>query len=181
MVPDSRPPTTAAASLRGSALATAFVEHRGVIARYASRQTSDRASVEDRVQDVFERLSRSAVAEPIASWKALLLRVARSAIVDQARREKVRYADALVPLDDDLAAAASGPDPFEALVARDRLTRLKGAIMALDPIERDIVLLARLEGLSHKAIGLRLGIEAVTVSRTLYKTIGKLAVQVDGA
>lgn len=122
----------------------AFEEHRGTIVRYFSRRTSDPSAVEDRVQEVFARLAGTVSSEPVISWKALLLRVARSVVVDQWRREKARNETAHLTYDDDRCPSTSEPEFFEALVARDRLARLKTAIFQLDTLERDIVLLARL-------------------------------------
>ena len=172
--------TAAATCSPADDLQEAYSQHRDVVARFVARQTSDPTTVDDCVQDVFERLMRSGVPGPIGSWRALLLRVARSVLVDRARRQQARRAALHAPLE--LAGPLEDPTPFvDIIIARDRLARLKVAVLALDPLERDIVLLARIEGLSHKAIANRLGIDPVRVSRILYRTIARLAAQIGEA
>lgn len=159
-------------------LGAVFAEHRDFVARHVARRTADPHVVDDRVQEVFERIIKARDTRPVASWRALLLRVASTVIVDHVRRDRVRHARAHVSLETDDPGIDAAVDPMTNLVARQQLARLKGAVMALDPIERDIVLLARLRGLSHKEIAQRLGMEPVRVSRLLYRALARLAADV---
>ena len=71
--------------------------------------------------------------------------------------------------------AVDTPGPERIVMARDELRRLQAALDRLAPRVREVVVLARIEGLSRSEIAQRLGITEVTVSSYLTQGICALA------
>jgi RNA polymerase sigma-70 factor (ECF subfamily) len=128
------------------------------------------------VQEVYARALATVPAKNIASPRGFLLRIASTVLVDRWRRDRVRERHNHVAL-----AEASEPEdggtgsPERALAARQQLALVEAALLELDPLPRQIFLLARLEGLSHRDIGKRLGLEPVQVSRQVERAMAHLA------
>jgi RNA polymerase sigma-70 factor (ECF subfamily) len=74
-----------------------------------------------------------------------------------------------------LGVAVDTPGPERIVMARDELRRLQAALDRLAPRVREVVVLARIEGLSRSEIAQRLGITEVTVSSYLTQGICALA------
>jgi RNA polymerase sigma-70 factor (ECF subfamily) len=65
--------------------------------------------------------------------------------------------------------------PSQALDARERVEKFERAFAQLAPQEQEIVLLARVEGLSHREIGERLGLSEAASKKALSRAMVRLA------
>jgi len=70
--------------------------------------------------------------------------------------------------------AASGPSPSRALRRQERLERLEAALKGLSPEHRQVILLARIEGLPVKEIARRLERSPNAVAQLLCRALKKL-------
>ena len=77
------------------------------------------------------------------------------------RRERVIPIEAVGDLDA-LGVAFDAPGPDRSVIARDELLRLQGAIDRLPPRCREVVTLARIEGLTGREIAARMGVSEIT-------------------
>jgi RNA polymerase sigma factor (sigma-70 family) len=163
---------------RASDLSSAYAAHRAEVERFVARRTANQNDAEDVAQEVFARI---AAASPVrvVSWRAMLFRVARSVLIDHARRARARLGSAHAGLDSDLVEDAR-PNQHEEAVSADALLELREQLMALDPIVRQIIILVRIEGLSHREVAERLGLEPVIVSRQLAQGLARLARKMAG-
>jgi RNA polymerase sigma-70 factor (ECF subfamily) len=155
------------------------VEHHAFLKAYFVRQTRSVQDAEDYVHEVYSRvLASAAAARPVENWRGMLLRVAKSVVIDQFRRDTARQRDQHLPLDDDLDFVADQqPDPEAAASARQRLAAAEKVLAGLDPVCRQAFLLARVEGFGHKEIAKRLGIAQQSVGRHVQQALYALARQ----
>lgn len=150
-------------------------EQQSLLRSYFSRQVATRQDVDDYVQDVYLRVLSAAPQEKIGNWRGFLLRVASSLMVDRFRRDQVRHRDQHQDLEqtgelvDDKAAC-----PEQALICREELALLEDALKQVDPIARNVFLLVRVDGLRHREVADRLGLEVKTVSRHVERVLAHL-------
>jgi RNA polymerase sigma-70 factor (ECF subfamily) len=139
----------------------------------ALRILRDRHLAEDATQDAFLALWRSARtfdpqrASP-STWIHVL--VHRRA-VDLVRRQERRRACDLA----ELPAADDGPGPEEIALAWDASARVREALAALSPAQRQIVELAYYGGLTQTEISARLGVPVGTVKSRTFAALSRLA------
>jgi RNA polymerase sigma-70 factor (ECF subfamily) len=157
------------------ALAAALDAHRPVLQAWFTRRLGNRHDAEDHVQEVYARALATVPAKNIASPRGFLLRIASTVLVDRYRRDKVRERHNHVALAEAPEVEDGAGSPERALAARQQLALVEAALLELDPLPRQIFMLARLEGLSHREIGGRLGLEPVQVSRQVERAMAHLA------
>lgn len=143
---------------------------------YFTRQIGAGPEVEDYVQDVFVRVLSAAPTERVGNWRGFLLRVASSLVIDRFRRDRARRRDQHQDLEtvgelvDDHAVT-----PEQAVIGRQSLERLEEALRQVDPIARNVFLLVRVDGLRHREVAERLGMDTRTVTRLVDRVLVHLA------
>lgn len=150
--------------------------HRPALRAWFARRLNGAQDTDDYVQEVFARALATTSAKKVDNARGFLLRIASSVLVDRYRRDRVRerhnhisLTDAADPSDGGLAS------PERALAGQRQLALVQAALLELDPLPRQIFVLARLEGLSHREIGVRLGLEPVQVGRQVERALAHLA------
>ena len=123
----------------------------------------DREEARDCAQDVFVRVYRHLddcrEADGFLPW---LLRITRNAAIDRQRRHRARPTGRSVPLEEAESIAAPGPDPAEELRATGRRARGRSALERLGSLNREIVILKEIQGLSFESVAGMLGIPVGT-------------------
>lgn len=121
------------------------------------------ADVDDLVQETYLRLFRAKRAAVLDHPKAYLFATARNAALDSFRRQQIVAFERLTDIGDSsvlMAAAENNESPD-----RDReLEALSAAIRALPERCREVMILRKHHGLSHREIAARLGISPHTVN-----------------
>lgn len=137
------------------------------LAAYVRRQ-QDSAEVEDVVQDVFERLARTAAGPGVRQPRAYLYETARHVIADRYRRRYTegRAHDALQETDTD-----AEPSPEVILEGRTSLTAVFHAIIGLPEAKCLAFLLARFDELTVREISELLGTPRSTVQDHLHEAM----------
>lgn len=129
---------------------------------------------DDVVQESFIRIWKARAVYPIRSARAFLFSVARRLAVDVIRREKSNHHEevndwhALLVLNEERGVS-------EGLIVRDEIKLLIEAIDLLPARCREVVVLRKLDGLSHREIAERLGISTRTVQEQVGRGMDKLA------
>lgn len=156
-----------------------LVEHHAFLKAYFVRQTRSVQDADDYVHEVFSRvLASAAAARPVENWRGMLLRVAKSVVIDQFRRDAARRRDQHFSLDEDYDFLPDQQsDPEATISARQRLAAAEKVLAGLDPVCRQAFLLARIEGFGHKEIAKRLGIAQQSVGRHVQQALHALARQ----
>ncbi|WP_044559421.1 RNA polymerase sigma factor [Azospirillum sp. B4] len=156
--------------------AAEFEAHQSVLRGYFARRVRQAQDVDDYVQDVYLRALAAAPARGVDNWRAFLLRVANSLLIDRFRRNAVRHQDAHHALDDVAELVDDGiATPERTVMFRQELACLEAALRDVDPLARHAFLLVRVDGLSHREVASRLGLEVKMVSRQIERVLAHLA------
>ncbi len=153
-----------------------FDQHRRLTRHVISRLLDAivPGEVDDVIHIVYGRGRRAFRPETAATFKAWILRIARNEAIGRFRACKrgvrLNAVAGRIQLDFQEDAAASA-DPFSALLRKQRLDLLRGAIDALEkPLSRDVLRLRFLQGLSYDEIATALQIPPGTVMSTIHRS-----------
>jgi len=138
-----------------------FERYAGRVKAYAIRAGASASDADEIAQDVMVSVWRNAARfDPArASPSTWIFAIARNRRIDAFRRAGRATADA----DDPLLQPDPEPDGFRLLDTAERETRLRAAVAGLPPAQRQVLVAAFYEGLSHGAIAAREGLPLGTV------------------
>lgn len=144
-------------------LQSVFAEIRSELQRLLRRRTGDSEVAADLIQDLFLKLTaiHSAIPDRFQA-RAYLFRMAGNLAVDH-RRTEARRAEILKG--SQVLFEDAGPDPEAITITRDQLRRVELALSELPPKCREVLILARVQGLEHKEIARRLGVSVSLVEK----------------
>ena len=161
----------AAGTLDASALL--FRRYHRQLFNFYLRMGFDRATGEDMVQTVFERVIRYRhTYQPATSFRTWMYRIARNVQADN-RRRQARMQD----------EAWQGPaeiaEPFEVpaqqtIEAAETLAQLEKALQQLPETQLEILLLTRYQGLKYAEVGELLGCSEGAVKLKVFRAIEQL-------
>jgi RNA polymerase sigma-70 factor (ECF subfamily) len=157
-----------------------YARHRSGVYRYLLRNCGDPASAQELFQDVWTSVIRARTRyAPTARFASWLYTLAHHRIVDHWRASAQAT---LVPIEDDGAPASPAivmqsprdHEPDEEASRREAGVRLRAAVSALPPAQRDAFLLQHEGGLSLTEIAQLTGVGTETVKSRLRYAIAKL-------
>lgn len=120
-----------------------FAAHQDGLLRYLSRAVGGRDTARDLSQDVFIRMSSSAVLPATADQqRAWIFRIARNLVIDHHRRQQHRRTERL----------ATDPVGPTGVAAADTAAIVNQALSRLDADARDVFLMREVSGLSYVEI-----------------------------
>lgn len=156
-------------SNRESLLIHLFAQHARAVKRYLFGIIPKLEVAEDLTQEAFVRLQSSA-RNHLDSPRGFLFRTAHNLALDHLRRDR------RVPIDelDDITTASladAGPSPEEQVAARQELAIMRAIILELPPKCRQVFLLVRLEGLSHRDVAAEMGMSQTMVRKYLARAV----------
>lgn len=151
-----------------------ILSHEAALTRYVRRAWPQPDDVSDICHEAYLRVFEAASALRPRSPRSFLFTTARHLMADRARRGRVVSMDLVEDLDA-LNVLVDEVSPERRLSARQQLQHLSAAFNGLPPKCREVVWLQRVEGLSQREIGSRLGIEVATVQKHALRGIRQLA------
>lgn len=135
----------------------------GPLRRYLRRLTGNEADAEELAHDAYSRVYPAMQEKRVQQPEAFLYTTARHLAANQLKRRAI---SPVAPVADHAELAASpAPGVVQQVIARQELERLQAAIAALPPGCRQVLILRKLELLSHKEIAARLGLAVSTVEK----------------
>lgn len=152
---------------------------RRALIAFFTRRTGDHAEAEDMTQEVFVRLARGG-GQDMRSADAYVFQVAANLVRDRGRKLAVRQDGADIVR----AADQARGEPLDAeriLIGKDNLQAVVAVLRDLNPKTRDILLLNRLDGLSHNELARMFGISTSMVGKHIYKASALLAARLGDA
>lgn len=130
---------------------------------FLRRRTGNIETATDLVQDLFLRLASIRTILPDRNQaRAYIFRMASNIAIDRARVE-ARRSEILRGVD--ILFQDAAPDPEALAVSRDEIRRVDQALEELPPKCREVLVLARVHGLSHKEIAARLHVSVSLVEK----------------
>ena len=139
--------------------AALYERHARDVYRFSLYLSGDFARAEDITAETFARAWIARARIRVGSVKAYLLMIARNMYRDTRRHRS----DMSLP--ENFEIPDHGPGPEASAEARDELQRVLWALRRVPEHEREVLLMATVEGLTHQAIAvaLDLSVEAVKV------------------
>jgi RNA polymerase sigma factor (sigma-70 family) len=156
-----------------------YARHKGGVYRYLLRQCRHGAAVDELFQDVWMNLIRARAAyTPTAKFATYLYRLAHNRLIDHYRASgQVSLVSADDEAHEDAVAAlpaSRGLEPEMRAENRQLGERLRSAVAALPPPQRDAFLLQQEAGLSLNEIAELTGVGVETVKSRLRYAVNKL-------
>jgi len=166
---------TSASSTLSERVQTLFEQLHLPVFRYLMRKTKDSGQAEDITQESFLRLFRHLKEErPVDNPKAWLFTVANNLAIDASRRDG-RLQDLDEATWDRIEdARASGDDPERLTLQRERMERLRSAVLNLTDLERECLHL-RAEGLRYREIADLMNVSMSCITAGLRRATLKLS------
>lgn len=150
-----------------------FIRHQKDLLMFLSFKLSCAETAEDLVQETYLRIANYPESEAIENPRAFCFHIANNLALDHLRKRV--YQDKFASREIGCETVASpAQEPAVAVHAIQQLERLEILIEELPPIRRQVFLLSRVEGLSHKAIAQEYGISERTVENHVYKAVKTL-------
>jgi RNA polymerase sigma-70 factor (ECF subfamily) len=156
-----------------------YGRHRGAVYRYLLRQCSHRGTADELFQDVWMNLIRARASyAPTAKFATWLYRLAHNRLIDHYRAsghltlvsaEDEAHQDAVAAL-----PGAPGDEPQARAENRELGERLRAAVAALPPAQREAFLLQQESGLSLAEIAELTGVGTETTKSRLRYAFAKL-------
>jgi RNA polymerase sigma factor (sigma-70 family) len=146
--------------------------------RYLTRLLGNASEAQDVAHDAYMRVYPTLTEQPARHPSALLYTAARRLAINRLKRRSISPVarDACFP---DLAAS-SEPGVAQQVIARQELGLLEEAIAGLPEGCRAVLLLRKIELLSHKEISERLGIAVSTVEKQHARALRLLREALEG-
>jgi RNA polymerase sigma-70 factor, ECF subfamily len=144
---------------------------------FAYRLTQNEADARDLTQDAFIRVFRAWQSfKPGTSFLSWIYRIVTNLHRDELRRRKGRYLEE-IPEEDGASRGGSRPlaiEPIEEYVEGHLSEPVSKALASLTSEQRQILLLADVEGFSYQEIGQIVGCSVGTVRSRLHRARGQL-------
>jgi len=154
-----------------------YTRHARAVFSLALTMVGDHTRATDLTQDVFLLVWRSAgTYRPTGSARAWLLRLTRNRAIDELRRDRRRLARE-APLPEPLIQAL--PEPRALADAAERQA-VRDALAALPAEQRDALVLAFFQGLSHQEIATCLRTPLGTIKARIRRALQTLRQQFQG-
>ncbi|SFH81720.1 RNA polymerase sigma factor [Modicisalibacter xianhensis] len=153
-----------------STLDQLFQEHSRELAGYLARKLDAPDLAADLCQEVYLRLRRSALPDPLRNPRAYLFRIARNLLIDHQRQRGAQ--PETMPLDDPtLALESTTTCPETAVSQAQRLAQVRARLSRLPSHVRQALLWHRLDGLPQREIAQRLGVSERMAGRYITQAI----------
>lgn len=130
-----------------------------------------RDNVDDLVQETYFRLLRARLKRTVLLPRGLLFAIARNAARDIFRRDAVAKTTGVAEMAELDVVDDMAPDPQKVVTLRQETEILQAAIQSLPERCRTVLLLRKIQNLSHKEIAERMGISVHTVEAQLTKAL----------
>ncbi|MBD3235922.1 MAG: sigma-70 family RNA polymerase sigma factor [Candidatus Eisenbacteria bacterium] len=109
---------------------------------------------------IYERLASCTSAETFVPW---MIRIGRNLCIDRLRRRRARPQAVTTPVEEMVDLAADAPGPATDLERGARRDLVQRAIARLSDVNREVILLKEIEGLTLQEIAEMLGVPIGTV------------------
>ncbi len=162
-----------------------IVEYQHRLLRYLLYLTGNRDLAEDLFQETWMRvLLRGAQFNGSARFDTWLFTIARNLLIDFRRRRTMSSLEELSSHTEDdrpFEISSPDPDPFERYVASENRTVVAEALLSLEPLYREVLVLRFHEELALDEIAAVTGAPLSTVKSRLYRGLAALRPRVEAA
>lgn len=152
-----------------------FESHSAELLRFLTRRVKCAELAADLRQETWLRFRRRESGEEIGNLRAFLYRIARNLIIDHRRQQESR------PIEEEISTelVSAQPCPERAASDAQRLELLQRVVQDLPPHLRQALLWNRLDGMTQREIGERLGVSESMAGRYILKALEYCQQQMD--
>ena len=155
-----------------AALESLYARYGSIVFGMVYRLLGDRQAAEECTQDVFVAVWRRAASYDVerslvTTW---LFTIARNRAVDATRRRAARPVD----LQEEVTVSDHAPDAADLVADADGSSRIAQAMAELPEAQREVLVLAYFDGLSHTEIADRLALPVGTVKGRIRLALDRL-------
>lgn len=147
--------------------------HESSLKAYLRGSFPTMRDVDDVVQESYLRIWKARAAQPIVCARAFLFRVARHVALDLVRRRR----NSPIAAVGDLAALPvmeEKPGISEQVSTTEKLRLLGEALATLPPRSRELIVLCKIKGLTHREAAARLDISPKTADEHILRGLKRL-------
>jgi len=155
---------------RAGWIARNVLPHEAAIRAWLKRNPIYDLEIDDIVQEMYARIVSLDSFETIRDPKRYAFQVANSVVVDHVRRARIVSIFSVGNVED-LGFAAPEADPEQKATFDDEIKQIAGAIDALPPRTREILMLRRVAGFSQRETAKRLAISEKAVEKHMARSI----------
>ncbi|WP_201401335.1 RNA polymerase sigma factor [Kaistia sp. 32K] len=155
-------------------LLTTFLLLRPRLEASAHARTGSRAQAEDILQDTWLKLDKAPSDVPIDNPGGYITQVARNALTDQHRKER-RRSEIDTELNEVLWEPSDAVSPERILIGREAIRAVEAVLDQLPERTRQIFLMNRIDGISHRKIASQFGISDEAVYYHIRRALERLA------
>jgi RNA polymerase sigma-70 factor (ECF subfamily) len=157
-----------------------ILQYKDRLLRYLLYLTSDRETAEDLFQETWIRvLMRGAQFKGNSSFATWLFSIARNLVIDTHRRRRTMSSlDAMCETNGDsrpFELADDKPSPFDRYQTEESAQRVTEALLSLEPVNREVLVLRFHEGLSLEEIAQVTRASLSAVKSRLYRSLAALS------
>ena len=155
-----------------------IVQYQHRLLRYLLYLTGSREVAEDLFQETWMRvLTRGSQYNGNARFETWLFTIARNLVIDLRRKRTASSLDELCEASEDegpFEVPSEGPTPFDSLSSRENSSIVAEALLTLEPLQREVLVLRFHEELSLEEIGQVTSAPLSTVKSRLYRGLATL-------
>jgi RNA polymerase sigma-70 factor, ECF subfamily len=155
-----------------------IIQYQHRLLRYLLYLTGDREAAEDLFQETWMRvLTRGAQFNGNSRFDTWLFTIARNLVIDLRRKRTMSSLEALSETTEDdrpFEVPSEQPSPFEVYQARENGQRVTAALLSLEPLHREVLILRFHEELSLEEIAQITRAPLSTVKSRLYRGLAAL-------
>ena len=153
-----------------SDVTAAFIEHNTFLKKFLTRFFSDRHDIEDVAQEAYLRAYAAEQKKAIQQPKAFLFRIARNVALTRLTQKSQQIID-YIEESSDLPFLEDMPSVDAEVEAEECLGLYCEAVASLPEKGRQVYLLRKVHGLSHKAIAERMNLSVSSVEKYLVRGV----------
>jgi len=155
--------------LTSDTLKSLFLAYRREIQAYLTSKLRDSETAADLTQETFLRYAEQSGAT-VNNDRSYLYRTARNLAIDHIRERQRRQTDP-TSAEDMAEIVEERPAPDQEVSDRERLERLRAAMLELPERTRQVFVLNRIEGLTYAEVAERLDISDSSVQKHLSRAL----------
>jgi len=156
-------------------LADAFLRLRPRLQAAAQKRAGSRATAEDLLQDAWLKLENAQLDETVHNPVGFMIRTASRTVTDHLRKER-RRAEIDAEVSELLWTSVDELSPERILMGRESWAAVREALDGMPERTRQIFLMNRIEGISHRQIARDIGISDEAVYYHIRRALERLAV-----
>ena len=150
---------------------TLFCDHQEKIKAFLLSRGQSGEMIEEILQDLYLKLMALDDLSVIKNPASYLLRIAHNLMIDTLRRQNRADSRATGEEVETLNLVDPSPSPFDEILSIQQLQCCERALAELPPECKEILLLNRMEGLTHCQIAKRYGRSASWVEKIIVRTL----------